>query len=235
VAAQDPAPGSTAKRHSAVKLRVSGGVNVPDVAGRQVGDARAALQRFNVSTDTVESEQPEGEVLAQTPVAGTRAAAQSRVTLRVSDGSIVAVPPLHGMTLAQARTELLRAGDLSAAVSARDDRAGAIVDTSVPPAGERVKRGSTIALTLVPVTPWWAWAAGAAALLAAGGVGLSRMLRRKPPRPVAARVAVQFRPAIEFNSRPIAARAAGPAGPEIGLRGELVRGRVDVRHQEEVV
>jgi beta-lactam-binding protein with PASTA domain len=235
VAAQDPPAGSTAKRHSVVTLHVPAGLTVPDVVGHPVSEAQAALSAFTVSTDSVESDRREGEVLSQSPTAGARVASHTPLTLRVSDGSIVTVPELHGLTLADARAALLRAGDLHSAVSGRDERDAAIVDTSVPVAGERVKRGGLVMLTLVPAAPWWPWVAGAAALLAAAGTVLTRWLRRRVPRRSVASADVQFSSGLEFGTRPVEARAGGPEAPSIGLRAELLRGRVEVQQHEEEV
>ncbi len=233
VATQDPAPGTVVARRSAVTLHVSAGLAVPDLVGRQLGDVQDAMKPFTVETEPVASDRPAGEILSQAPAAGGRAGAQERLTLRVSDGSIVTVPALHGMTLAEARRELLRLGDLSAAVPEGGDRADAIVDASAPPAGQPVKRGSTIVLTLVPAAPWWPWAAGGALLLAGGIVGLSKAWRRKPSRPGAAADDIQLSASMEFNSRPIEARTGAPEVPAIGLRAELVRGAVVVRQDRE--
>jgi hypothetical protein len=44
---------------------------------------------------------------------------------------------------------------------------------------------------------------------------------------------VRFSPAMEFNVRPIEARAGGPQVPEIGLRAELVPGRAWARQDSD--
>jgi len=234
VASQDPPAGATAKRHSVVALHMPAGVTVPDLVGHPVSDAQAALNAFTVTTDSVESDHREGEVLSQSLTAGTRVASHTALVLRVSDGSIVTVPDLHGLTLAEARAALLRAGDLHGAVSGRGERDAAIVDTSVPAAGERVKRGGLVLLTLLPAAPWWPWVAGAV-LLAAAGTVLTRWLRRRVPRRSVASADVQFSSGLEFGTRPVEARAGGPEAPSIGLRAELLRGRVEVQQHEEEV
>jgi beta-lactam-binding protein with PASTA domain len=208
---QQPPAGTEVRRDSVVTLHVSAGLKVPGVVGRQLSDAQASLRSFVVDAERIASERAEGEVLAQSPPAGTRAAARSRVTLRVSDGSIVAVPPLHGATLADARAALQRGGDLSAATPNGDEADARIVDASMPKAGERVKRGSTVALTVVPLTPWRAWAAGVATLLLLGGAGLYKWRHSRPPRPTPQGAAVQFSPDMEFNVLPRAELVPGRA------------------------
>ncbi len=239
VTTQQPSFGTAVKRGSVVTLHVSAGLDVPGVVGRQLADAQAALRSFVVHEERVASDRAEGEVLEQSPPAGTRAAARSRVTLSVSDGSIVTVPPLHGATLADARAALQRAGDLNAMTPNGDEPGTMLVDTSSPVAGLRVRRGSTVALTLVPVTPWRAWAAGIATLLVLGGAGLYKWRRRKvvvpasPTPPALPTVDAHFSPSMEFNIRPIEAHAGGPEVPAIGLHAELVPGRAWARQTGE--
>lgn len=119
------------------------------------------------------------------------AAKKTQVTLDISDGSIVTVPPLRGVTLADARAALQRAGDLHAATPTGDEPGTMLVDTSAPVAGLRVQRGSTVSLTLVPLAPWRAWAAGFATLLVLGGAGLYRWRQSRLP---GARTGSPFRP-----------------------------------------
>lgn len=226
VTTQRPAPKTEVRRDTTVTLHVSAGLNVPGVVGRQLSDAQTSLRSFAVRAERVASERAEGEVLEQSPAAGTRAAARATITLSVSDGSVVVVPELHGMALDAARAELLRVGDLNASTPDANDAGTAIVDASLPIAGARVKRGDTVKLKLVPTTPRWAWIAGAAALLVAAVAGVLKWLRPKPrPTPPAPLLDAHFSPSIEFNVQPIVARTSGPQVPEIGLRAELVRGR----------
>jgi beta-lactam-binding protein with PASTA domain len=233
VTTQQPLARTEVRRDSVVTLHVSAGLSLPGVVGRSLGDAQAALRSFVVHEERVASDRAEGEVLAQSPPAGTRVAARSRVTLSVSDGSIVTVPPLRGATLADARAALQRAGDLQAATPNGDEPGTMLVETSSPSAGIRVRRSSTVSLTLVPLTPWRAWAAGIATLLVFGGAGLYKWRKRKPSSPSPPGPDFHFSPSIEFNVRPIEARAGGPLVPEVGLRAELVVGRPWARQKEE--
>jgi len=230
VTTQQPLARTEVRRDSVVTLHVSAGLSLPGVVGRSLGDAQAALRSFVVQEERVASDRAEGEVLTQSPPAGTRVAARSRVTLSVSDGSIVTVPPLRGATLADARAALQRAGDLQAATPNGDEPGTMLVETSSPSAGIRVRRGSTVSLTLVPLTPWRAWAAAVATLLVLGGAGLYKWRKRKPS-PLGPDV--HFSPSIEFNVRPIEACAGGPPVPEVGLRAELVVGRPWACQKEE--
>ena len=228
VTGQEPAPGSLVKRDSAVTLRASAGLEVPDVVGRPLAEAQAALQRFSVGSTETDSPLPAGQVLAQTPPAHARAAAGSAVRLSHSNGSIVTVPALQGLGRDEAGA-LLQAGGLQPLIAEGPDWALARVDASAPAAGTAVKRGSPVLLTLV--LPAWTWAAGGlatAAAAAAGWRGLRRRPRTEPPPGD-----VQLSASIHFNTRPLTAQASGPEVPTLGLRASLQRGPVQVHEHQE--
>ncbi|HKP18946.1 MAG TPA: PASTA domain-containing protein [Gaiellaceae bacterium] len=92
VIAQAPAPGAKLAKNASVQLQVSKGprdVPVPDLVGQQRDDAVATLKAAGLKTNlaSVPSPQPEGEVVAQHPAAGTKAPSDSAVRLNVSSGS----------------------------------------------------------------------------------------------------------------------------------------------------
>ena len=178
VLAQLPAAGSAVKRGSAVTLQVSGGLVVPNVVGQQAAAAKGPLQRFTVVTQVEAAEQPANQVIGQTPAASTPVAAGSKVVLRLSDASIVTVPPTQGLPLPEARAGLRQAGDLSGVVGADRDRSNATVEASDPLAGTKVRRGSAVALTVALPTPWWVWVAAGAGVVAAGAAMLGLFWRR---------------------------------------------------------
>ncbi len=182
---QSPAGGQAVARDSAVSLQVSGGLVLPDVVGQPATAAKGLLQRFKVVTQVEASEAPADEVMGQSPAAGTHVAAATKVVLRLSDASIVTVPPTVGLTLPQARDGLQRAGSLIAVVGADRDRSKAVVEASDPPPGSKVRRGSGVALTVKLPTPWWAWLGGGAGVIAAGAAVMG-LARRKPSAIVAA-------------------------------------------------
>ena len=64
------------------------GVEIPDVTGRRLADARAALEEaeLDVRFRRVESERPRDEVIEQEPTGGGRAEAGSVVFLTLSQG-----------------------------------------------------------------------------------------------------------------------------------------------------
>lgn len=85
-------------------------VTVPDVEGKPVEVAQQMLEDENlkVSVDEVASnEVPVGEVIAQTPTAGTEVKEQRIIHLTVSKGgTVILAPDLKGLTLDQARERL---------------------------------------------------------------------------------------------------------------------------------
>jgi len=86
-----PAAGSQAPMPSPITLVLSGGpsvLRVPDVVGRNLGDARRLLEQIGLVVGDVTSEGAGGSVIiGQSPEAGTSVAAGSRVNLRVAGGS----------------------------------------------------------------------------------------------------------------------------------------------------
>src|SRR5207249_4323542 len=91
VISQTPKPGERTPKNNYVTLYVSTGppkTQVPDVVGKKLDEALAALQAANLKwkTVTVKSDRPQGEVIAQAPTAGASVAQASRVRLEVSKG-----------------------------------------------------------------------------------------------------------------------------------------------------
>ena len=79
IIAQDPAPGASVARGTAVNLTVSKGpqmIVLPDLVGRTLDDARRALQDLGVTlrdvTQAPRDDVPPGQVVAMAPPAGTR-------------------------------------------------------------------------------------------------------------------------------------------------------------------
>ena len=246
---QSPAPGTAVKRQSAVTLQVSGGLIVPNLVGQPLAAAKGLLQRFSVTSQPEPSEQPVDEVIGQTPAAGTHVAAGTRVVLRLSDASIVTVPPTHGLQLPQARQNLRQAGNLSGLVGPDRDQPRAIVESSDPAPGTKVRRGSAVTLTVSIPTPWWAWLGGGAGVAAAGGAVIG-WLRRRPSVPVGASTTVPPKGArepaepgaapptaisasLEFNTRPISVSGTQTALPTLSLHATLVLGDAQIHLAEE--
>jgi beta-lactam-binding protein with PASTA domain/predicted Ser/Thr protein kinase len=168
VIASDPAAGTRLTRGKAVILTVSTGpvpVRVPDVTGQSESSAAAELQEAGLAVDSreQESDQPEGQVIGQSPDSGTRVEEGSTVIIFVSKGpGTVAVPGLIGLTREQAASELQDAG-LSVGVSevpTTDPPSDGRVIRQSPTGGTRLRRGSTVTIFLgvfevptIPTTP----------------------------------------------------------------------------------
>ncbi|HVF41135.1 MAG TPA: PASTA domain-containing protein, partial [Gemmatimonadaceae bacterium] len=103
VISSDPAPGTSLELPAVVNIALSQGpatVQVPDVTGRTVVDARSILEQLGLgigatSRDT-SSFQPENTVLSQSPPAGANVSAGASVNLRISRfPPVQAVPPTN--------------------------------------------------------------------------------------------------------------------------------------------
>lgn len=81
----DPAPGSEFVSTDKVTLSVAQALTVPSVVGRSVDDARATLEAAGLtsSVEYVESEKPQGTVVATMPEAGTVIDQGSNVVLQI--------------------------------------------------------------------------------------------------------------------------------------------------------
>ena len=177
VMAQQPGAGSVVRREWHVRVAESLGaqrVAVPDVTGRQeraaalqiekVGLELGSIARLNGAMETQDS------VIAQSPTAATTEADGPRVSLLVSDGGAAPVaayvmPDLTGLTYSVAVAMCERAGMkmgaaefrvvtipavvMGAALTAtRATTVPGMVMAQVPMAGERVKMGDTVKLTV---------------------------------------------------------------------------------------
>lgn len=151
---QSPSAGREAEEGSQVRLLVSNGpaeVAIPNAVGISETQARdrlagAGLQAkvFEVFSETG----PVGVVVAQSPAAGTQAAAGSPVRLNVSKGSaLVAVPPVVGLTQTDAITRLEAAGlGVNAVTVPSQEPAGVVVAQN--PSGGEVRAGSSVRLNV---------------------------------------------------------------------------------------
>ncbi|MFH8975713.1 Stk1 family PASTA domain-containing Ser/Thr kinase [Streptomyces sp. NPDC017890] len=150
-----PATGTTVRSGSAVALVVSKGspVDVPDVAGDDLADARAELTeaglKVRVATEQVNSEHDRGQVARQTPAPGSRAAKGDTVTLTVSKGpEMIEVPDVVGDSVDDAKRKLKDAG-----FQVDEDRGllglfgDTVKDQSVD-GGNTAPKGSSVTITI---------------------------------------------------------------------------------------
>ncbi|MFE4968257.1 Stk1 family PASTA domain-containing Ser/Thr kinase [Streptomyces sp. NPDC056660] len=150
-------PGAGTERHAgtAIALVVSKGspVDVPDVTGDDLDDARQELQeaglKVTVSATEVTSEYDQGQVARQTPVGDAQAAEGDTVTLTLSKGpEMVEVPNVVGAAVDDATKLLEQSG-----FQVKEDRGllglfGDTVKRQSVDAGEQAPKGSTITITI---------------------------------------------------------------------------------------
>lgn len=165
VLAQEPRADTKVKPGTAVRLTVAAApstVWLPSFVGQPDDVARRSLQdlggsggpaRLRVLSELQASSAPARNVVRQVP-ANRNVPHGSTVTLYVSDGSLVIVPPVQGLDERAAR-ERLRAAGLGAsrkeAVTA-DQPAGQVF-LQEPPAKTEVRRGSDVMLTIAAALP----------------------------------------------------------------------------------
>ena len=137
-----------------IRINISSGIAkfpVPDVLDLDRGAAERALQDKGLVPVVVENEsdKPEGTVILQDPVSGTKVAKGDRVTITVSKGpGTVDVPDTVGLTSGDARGELATAGfKVQARERAVDNQAddGLVVDQR-PGRGTKLKKGRTVVI-----------------------------------------------------------------------------------------
>ncbi len=147
-----PEEGTEVERGSRVRLFVSSGpakIRVPDVVGltREAAESRLTREGFDPDVETRASDQPEDEVIAQSPGAGTQLDDGARVTITISEGrKQVDVPNVVGLTEADAR-RVLRGDGLGISVRERatdnEDEDGQVLDQR-PGAGTEVDDGRSV-------------------------------------------------------------------------------------------
>ncbi|MDG9716219.1 Stk1 family PASTA domain-containing Ser/Thr kinase [Streptomyces sp. DH24] len=150
-----PVTNTTVRAGSAVALSVSKGspIDVPDVTGDDLDDARAELTeaglKVKIAAERVNSAYDKGRVARQTPAPDSRAAEGDTVTLTVSKGpEMVEVPDVVGDSVDDARRELEAAG-----FEVEEDRGllglfGDTVEGQSVAGGEKAPKGSTVTIEI---------------------------------------------------------------------------------------
>ncbi|MFD7443403.1 Stk1 family PASTA domain-containing Ser/Thr kinase [Streptomyces sp. NPDC059909] len=152
VIGSEPAAGTDRRPDSAVALVVSKGapIDVPDVTGESVEDARSTLEdaglEVAVAAGQVNSPEDAGTVASQSPAEGGQAARGDTVTLTVSKGPrMVKVPDVTGKTIADARQKLEKAG-FEVKVERNFPFLGNKIESQSVEGGEQAPEGSTITI-----------------------------------------------------------------------------------------
>lgn len=149
----EPNTGESVKRNTAIALVISKGIEQITLADFKGKNGEQALNElsdsgFDVQLQYIFSEDlPAGVVISQTPGAGT-ADKGSKVTLIVSKGSeFVYVPNLFGMTQAKALS-MLTDLELKGVVKKVGTKKIKVVTNVSPKIGSKLKRGSTVTITV---------------------------------------------------------------------------------------
>ena len=148
-----PVAGERIKRDSQVTLYISKGIEQVGISSYQGKSGEQALNElteagFDVETKYVFSEDlPIGAVVSQLPRGGDIDKG-SVITLTVSKGSeFVFIPNLFSLTQAKA-VDTLKDLDLKVIIKKVGDKKIKVVTNISPKVGERVKRGSTVTITV---------------------------------------------------------------------------------------
>src|SRR5581483_4558104 len=151
---QTPEGGEETKPGRKVYLIISGGKEialVPDLRGKSLRDAKMLLLKSSMTIGNVNyaysDSAANGTVFLQTPVAGTKTAASTQVSVTVSEGPLmgrVPVPSLTNLSLSQAIEKLhsvkLEIGKVNYQNGAPEN---AVLD-QYPPAGDLVNEGAAV-------------------------------------------------------------------------------------------
>jgi eukaryotic-like serine/threonine-protein kinase len=155
-----PGEGQSVDPSTTVTLQVSDGdAEVPDVTGQQQAAATQELRGVgftNVTSEQVESQQPQGTVVATDPSGGEQASADDLITLQVSSGpsepETVTVPRVAGQSANAALDALEGLGFTDVRVvdstGAEVDPAQATAVSTSPPAGAEVSPDTRVTLTV---------------------------------------------------------------------------------------
>jgi serine/threonine-protein kinase len=153
VISSSPAAGEKVKRDAVVDLLISKGIetiNVTSYVGKSADQAINELTDGGFDVDTVDkySEKDPGEVISQDPPGGAPLAKGAKISLTISKGSqYVVIPNVWDSTEAKARATL---NDLELKVVVKKIGAKKVkkVINMAPKVGTKVKRGSTVTITV---------------------------------------------------------------------------------------
>ncbi|MFD1832021.1 Stk1 family PASTA domain-containing Ser/Thr kinase [Streptomyces desertarenae] len=157
VASSDPGRGERIRTNGTVTLTVSEGperVEVPDVAGEALADARRLIKEAGLEPGMVTREfsrdVERGSVVRTDPGAGSARRPGTAVALTVSKGARIEVPDVTGMPEGAARQRLTEAGLTAETAPERvfsGEEAGTVARQS-PGEGSVAAEGDTVTLTV---------------------------------------------------------------------------------------
>ena len=149
-----PATGTTVKRDTTIDITISQGIEQVPLTSYLGQSGEQALNElttagFDVSsTYTYSDSVPIGAVISQDPVGGTNADKGTKISLVVSQGSeSVFIPNVYSLPEAKA-TGILNDLDLKVTVKKIGKHTVKSVTNVSPAVGTKVKRGSTVVITV---------------------------------------------------------------------------------------
>ncbi|MFQ5906411.1 MAG: PASTA domain-containing protein [bacterium] len=157
IVSQDPLPGFKVEKGAVVKVIVSAGgeeVVIPNLEGIPKAQARLQLESIKLVVGTISRKAhasiPKDAVVSTDPPAGTKAPAGTMVNLVLSSGeSLVTVPGVFKMSPGRARSRLEAAGlKVQTRYTTNIDYEFEIVIGQNPKAGKKVRKGSTVTITV---------------------------------------------------------------------------------------
>jgi eukaryotic-like serine/threonine-protein kinase len=154
VTAQQPHAGDKVDKGTRIRINVSRGakpVGVPDVTTQPFANAKSALNGvgFVVSRVDIQSDFPQGTVVAEDPPPGTQVPPGSKITLSVSKGpATTQVPDVTGQNQATAESILTGAGLTPAVIydPVADPSQDGIVQSTDPAPGSDAKSGEVVTI-----------------------------------------------------------------------------------------
>ena len=154
VISTSPAAGEKVKRDATVDLLISKGVETVEVAsyvGKSADQALNELTDAGFDVDTVDQYSESvlvGTVISQVPSGGAPLEKGAKIALTISKGSqFVFIPNVFSLTEAKARAALEDLGLIVKAKPIGNKRVKAVTNIS-PKVGVKVKRGSTVTITV---------------------------------------------------------------------------------------
>ena len=156
-----PRAGEEVERDTRVTLFVSTGpeqVTVPDVVGlsRESAEARLSAEGFGVAVQEQESEEAEGQVIAESPEGSSRVNRGTTVTITVSTGiEQVSVPDVTGLPPREAEGQIRSVGLSSVRVERNvtdPDQDGVVIDQR-PAAGVDLDAGGQVVIVVGKLLP----------------------------------------------------------------------------------
>ena len=164
VLSMDPAAGQQVSAGSRVSLTVSGGategIQIPDVSGMLLAEAKATLEKKGFAVNAVEAADDtvtKGNVISQNPAAGSSAPSGSTITITISTGpdteGKIQMPTVTGISEAEATALLVEAGFDAAkitttTVQSNDPNLRGLVSAQSVEAGNYVDADTAVQLTI---------------------------------------------------------------------------------------